>query len=305
MYIHHPVLVTEVLEYLKCSESKVYIDGTLGEGGHAERILEESFPTGRVVGIDLDEDILQKAENRLKRFGSRVTFVRDNFKNIKTILPRVGLRQIDGFLIDLGVSSLHFESRERGFSFQLDAPLDMRLDQRNPMTAAQIVNQSGEAELADMLWRYGEERWSRRIARTICSRRRKAPISTTGQLAEIVASAIPAKYRPRKIHPATRTFQALRIMVNQELQGLEQAVIDGIDVLRAGSRICIISYHSLEDRIVKWTFRKLAKAEEANGICPGGPKIRILTPKPIIPSEAEIQGNPRARSAKLRVAEKC
>jgi 16S rRNA (cytosine1402-N4)-methyltransferase len=305
MYIHHPVLLTEVLEYLKCSESKVYVDGTLGEGGHAEQILEASSPTGRVVGVDLDEYILQKAEDRLKRFGSRVCFVRDNFKHIKTILPRVGLSHVDGFLIDLGVSSLHFESRERGFSFQLDAPLDMRLDQRNLVTAAQIVNQSRETELAEMLWRYGEERWSRRIARTICSYRRKAPILTTGQLAEVVASAIPARYHPRKIHPATRTFQALRIVVNQELQGLEQAVIDGIDVLRAGSRMCIISYHSLEDRIVKWTFRKLAKPEEAGGIGLGSPKIRILTPKPITPAEAEIQKNPRARSAKLRVAEKC
>jgi len=387
MYIHKPVLLREILEYLDCADGGVYVDGTIGEGGHAEQILERSSPTGRVIGIDLDEQILQKAHRRLERFGSRVQLVRDNFKNIKEILKKLGLSQIDGFLADLGISSYHLndmgsksslvESQEparpaassggRGFSFQIDAPLDMRLDQRNPLTAADIVNQSEDSELATIIWEYGEEKWSRRIARAICSYREKNYISTTGQLAEIVRSAIPAKFRFRRpasgtgrIDPATRTFQALRIAVNQELVGLDEAIRDAVDFLKPGARICIISFHSLEDRIVKRCFRNLSRAQEiffpgyglspdaeldmagesqGQGRDPGHSSnespsmaddampetealssghgdrfqicthslatIKILTPKPIMATQEEVEANVRARSAKLRVAVKC
>jgi len=343
MYVHQPVLLREVLEYLGCAEGGVYVDGTVGEGGHSERILEKSSPTGRLIGIDLDEHILQKAAARLERFGSRVQLIRNNFKNIKQILNERGLSQIDGFLADLGISSYHLESPQpeslsassaeggRGFSFQRDEPLDMRLDRRNPLTAAMIVNQSAEEELARIIWEYGEERWSRKIARAVCSYRKKTPISTTGQLAEIVRHAVPAQFRFRrppqgavKIDPATRTFQALRIAVNQELEGLDQAIRDAVDFLRPGGRICIISFHSLEDRIVKRCFRSLSRAQEPffPGYGPGRrmdvdhetgrsekipslATVKILTPKPVMATQEEIEANPRARSAKLRVAEKC
>jgi 16S rRNA (cytosine1402-N4)-methyltransferase len=392
MYVHKPVLLREILEYLECADAGVYVDGTIGEGGHTEQILERSSPTGRVIGIDLDEQILQKAHQRLERFGSRVQLVRDNFKNIKEILKKLGLSQIDGFLADLGISSYHLndvmdskpslaENQEpartavssggggRGFSFQIDAPLDMRLDQRNPLTAAEIVNQSAEGKLATIIWEYGEERWSRRIARAICTYREKNLISTTGQLAEIVRSSIPAKFRFRrpasgtgKIDPATRTFQALRIAVNQELVGLDEAIRDAVDFLKPGARICIISFHSLEDRIVKRCFRSLSRAQDAffpgYGLSPEdevdmagesqgqgrvknpghssneSPSIsadampdtealssghgdrfhicsrslamlKVLTPKPIMATQEEVEANVRARSAKLRVAVKC
>ncbi|MEW6380416.1 MAG: 16S rRNA (cytosine(1402)-N(4))-methyltransferase RsmH [bacterium] len=315
MYIHQPVLLKEVLDFLQCADGMVYVDGTTGEGGHAEQILERSSPTGRLIGIDLDEHILRKAAERLERFGSRVRLIRNNFKNIRDILNGLGVSRVDGILLDLGFSSFHLESRDRGFSFQQDAPLDMRLDQSNPLTAAAIVNRSGEAELADIIRQYGEERWSRRIARAIVLYRQKAPISTTGQLAEIVRSAIPARFRSGKIDAATRTFQALRIAVNQELERLDQAIRDAVDFLRPGARICVISFHSLEDRIVKRSFRSLARSQEPpsldrigglplSPVSPVGPVLRVLTQKPIVPTEEEIRANIRARSAKLRVAEK-
>ncbi|MEW5802201.1 MAG: 16S rRNA (cytosine(1402)-N(4))-methyltransferase RsmH [bacterium] len=331
MYIHRPVLLKEVLAYLECADGKVYVDGTIGEGGHAEQILKGSSPTGRLIGIDLDEHILQKAAGRLERFGSRVQLIRNNFKNIKEILYELELPGIDGFLADLGISSFHLETRERGFSFQKDAPLDMRLDQRNPLTAAKIVNRSREEELARIIWEYGEERWSRKISRAIVSYRKKEVISTTGQLAEIVRSAIPARFRPRgsetgrrlpggagQIDPATRTFQALRIAVNQELAGLDQAIRDVVDLLNPGARICIISFHSLEDRIVKRIFRNLASSGSmcTDGLAapfvplPRGERaevrgrIKVLTQKPVMATEEEKMANARARSAKLRVAEK-
>jgi len=306
MFIHKSVLLKDVLEYLGCSEGKVYVDGTLGEGGHTEQILEKSSPTGKVVGIDLDNQIIERAAERLKEFGSRVYLIQGNYKNIKKILAEIEISKVDGFLLDLGVSLFHFQNQERGFSFQLDAPLDMRLDMKNPVTAGKIINRSSEKEIAQILWQYGEERWSRRIARVICSYRQKSRILSTGQLAKIVVSAIPAKFRSKKIHAATKTFQALRIEVNQELKGLEQALEDITDVLKPGARMCVISFHSLEDRIVKRTFRKLSQAKESDGFyCSSGPWIKILTPKPIVPTEEEIRDNFRARSAKLRVAERC
>ncbi len=306
MLVHKPVLLKDVLEYLRCSEGKVYVDGTLGEGGHTEQILEKSYPTGKVVGIDLDNQIIERAAERLKKFGTRVYLVQGNYKNIKQILAEIEISKVDGFLLDLGVSLFHFQNQERGFSFQLDAPLDMRLDKKNPVTAARIINRRGEKELAQILWQYGEESWSRRIARVICSYRQKSRILRTGQLAEIVVSAIPAKFRSKKIHPATKTFQALRIEVNQELKGLKQALEDIADVLKPGARMCVISFHSLEDRIVKRTFRKLSHAKESDDFyCSSSPRIKILTPKPIVPTEEEIRDNFRARSAKLRVAERC
>ena len=306
MLVHKSVLLKNVLEYLRCSDGKVYVDGTLGEGGHTEQILEKSSPTGKVVGIDLDNQIIERAAQRLEKFSDRIYLVQENYKNIKKILAQIEISKVDGFLLDLGVSLFHFQNQERGFSFQLDAPLDMRLDKKNPVTASKIINRSGEKEIAQILWQYGEERWSRRIARVICSYRQKSRILSTGQLAKIVVSAIPAKFRSKKIHPATKTFQALRIEVNQELKGLEQALEDIADVLKPGARMCVISFHSLEDRIVKRTFRKMSHAKESdNFYCSTSPRIKILTPKPIVPTEEEIRDNFRARSAKLRVAERC
>ena len=306
MLVHKPVLLKDVIEYLRCSEGKVYVDGTLGDGGHTEQILKESFPSGKVIGIDLDNQIIERAAQRLKKFKNRVYLVQGNYKNIKEILKGIGIAKVDGFLLDLGVSLFHFRNQERGFSFQLDSPLDMRLDLTNAVTAGRIINRSSEKELAQIFWQYGEERWSRRIARAICSYRQKSRILRTGQLSEIVVSAIPAKFRSKKIHPATKTFQALRIEVNQELKGLEQALEDIAAVLNPGARMCVISFHSLEDRIVKRTFRKLSYAVESDNFsCSSGPRIKILTPKPLVPAQEEIWDNFQARSAKLRVAERC
>ncbi|MCL6583356.1 MAG: 16S rRNA (cytosine(1402)-N(4))-methyltransferase RsmH [bacterium] len=316
MYIHQPVLLKEVLDYLQCTDGKVYVDGTIGEGGHAEQILERSSPGGRLIGIDLDQHILRRCAERLERFGERVRLIRDNFKNIRKILSELKIEQIDGLLLDLGISSFHLENAERGFSFQKDAPLDMRLDQDNPLTAATIVNRADEAELAKIFWQWGEERWSRRIAKAIVNYRQKNFISTTGQLADIVRSAIPARFGAVKIDPATRVFQALRIAVNRELEDLDRAIEDAVDFLSQGARICIISFHSLEDRIVKRSFRQLAQGTSSGKEPPSSagrvseaaahhPRLRILTPKPIVPTQEEILANIRARSAKLRVAEKC
>lgn len=306
MYVHTPVLLEEVLHYLQCGPGKLYIDCTIGEAGHAEQILEKSSPNGELIGLDRDQEILKKASERLEKYGHRVHLIQDTFKNIKTIISELGFVSGDGLLIDLGISTFHFQSPERGFSLQFDGPLDMRLDQRNSLTAAKIVNQWEEKELSRIFWQYGEERWSRQIARSICSARQERPLETTGELAELAKSAIPAKYQSRRIHPATKIFQALRIVVNEELTGLDQVLADAVEVLKPGARLCVISFHSLEDRIVKRSFRRLSHG----AVSPiwGGeasPKLKLITKKPIVPSQAELAQNWRARSAKLRVAERC
>lgn len=284
----------------------MYVDATLGGGGHAEAILERIIPGGRLIGIDRDDDATAEASRRLQRFGEAAVIVRENFTAIKEVLHSLGLSQVDGILFDLGASSMQFENADRGFSFAAAGPLDMRMDRRQPVTAAEIVNRRPEEELAGLIWRYGEERWSRRIARAIV---RARPLSTTTALAEVVAGAIPRRSWPRGIHPATRTFQALRIAVNDELLNLENAIPDAAEALREAGRLCAITFHSLEDRTVKHTFLRLSRGcTSPPGTSASSSQerrwLRILTRKPITPSPEEIARNPRARSAKLRAAER-
>lgn len=286
--LHIPVMAEEVLELLSPRSGGIYVDCTLGAGGHAERILEASGPDGLLIGIDVDESALKVAGERLKRFGGRVKLIHANFAELNRILDELGIDGVDGVLMDLGVSWMQLSDPERGFSFQMDGPLDMRMDRRNPVTAMKVVNGLSEEELRRIIREYGEERFADRIARKIVSMREIAPITTTGQLARLIESAVPS--RARRIHPATRTFQAIRIYVNRELENLERGLEAAIQRLRSGGRICVISFHSLEDRIVKRAFKS-------------SPKLRVLTRKPLRPSEDEIRRNPRSRSAKLRAAE--
>jgi 16S rRNA (cytosine1402-N4)-methyltransferase len=286
--LHIPVMLDETMDFLRPRDGGIYVDCTLGAGGHAERILELSSPSGKLIGIDLDSEAIATAKERLSRFGDRVTFIHGNFADLTDILGSLGLDKVDGVLMDLGVSWMQLSKPERGFSFRVEAPLDMRMDRGNPVTAFDVVNTKSEEELCDIFRRYGEERWARRIARRIVRSRSRSPIATTRQLAEIVESAVPG--RRRRIHPATRVFQALRIYVNRELDNLEKGLDSAIEALKPGGRICVISFHSLEDRIVKWRFRR-------------NPLLKVLTPKPLSPSDEEVEGNPRSRSAKLRVAE--
>src|SRR6266498_2854222 len=281
---HVPVLLSEVLDGLAPRSGGHYLDGTLGGGGHAAAVLEASAPNGRLLGIDADPAALAAAGTRLAAFGERATLAHGNFRDIGRLAHEHGFEQIDGLLLDLGVSSHQIDTPERGFSFAVDAPLDMRLDPTGGETAADLVNGTPEGELADLIYRYGEERGSRRIA-------------TTGELADLVARALGG--RRGKIHPATRTFQALRIAVNRELESLEMALPQAVELLAPGGRIAVISFHSLEDRIVKLFFR----AESGYGGV-GQARLQIVTKKPIEATEQEARTNPRSRSAKLRIAER-
>ena len=289
---HAPVLRAEVLALLQPRPGGRYLDATVGLGGHAEAILQASEPTGTLLGIDRDGEALILAAERLAPFGPRVRLRQGRNEAMAELVSAE--EGFDGILFDLGASSLHLDSAARGFSFGREGPLDMRMDQSGGDTAADLVNRHPERELADLIFRWGEERWSRKIARAIVEARRQAPIRTTTALADIVARAIPRGAWPRHIHPATRTFQALRIAVNEELTGLGPALEEAVDLLRPGGRIAAISFHSLEDRIVKQTWRQLAASERG----------RILTKRPVTPGEAEIAANPRARSAKLRAMER-
>ena len=292
---HVAVLLTEVLEALRPASGGIYVDGTIGAGGHAEAILEASSPDGVLLGVDADSSALAIAAARLARFGPRLRLVQQNYRDIDAVLAQTHLPPPSGVLLDLGVSSMQLDHAARGFSFQADGPLDMRMDptQGRP-TAAQLVNALPERELADLIYRFGEERHSRRIARVVVERRARARFETTGDLARVVAGAVPGPgWRTgRGIHPATRTFQALRIAVNDELAGLEEALPKAAAALAPGGRLAVISFHSLEDRIVKQFMRG------------AGNSLRILTKKPLVPSSDEQRANPRSRSAKLRVAEK-
>lgn len=304
---HIPVLLKEVVKLLHCRPGGVYVDCTLGEGGHAEAILEQLGKEGRLIGIDRDGEAIKVAEQRLKKYGSSCSLVRDNFKNLTRILKNFNIREVDGIFFDLGVSSLQLDSPERGFSFRFDTPLDMRLDRRTSLTAFHLVNNLSQEELKGIFKDYGEERWAGRIAKLIVARRKCEPIKTTGQLVRIVEEAIP-RQRGR-IHPATRTFQALRIAVNGELESLREGLKKGIKVLRSGGRMGVISYHSLDDRIVKGTFQGWFKSCQCPPRWPvcrcGGKKVVIMVTKGAVrPSEEEILANPRSRSARLRVVEK-
>jgi 16S rRNA (cytosine1402-N4)-methyltransferase len=275
---------------------QIILDCTVGYGGHAEMILDGSDSVMKLIGLDQDVRAIACSRERLGRFGERVVLRKGNFRDLKSHLGELGVPNVAGVLFDLGVSSPQLDDPARGFSFMQDGPLDMRMDQAADVTAADLVNGCGEQELADIIFQYGEERYSRRIARAIVRERERKPIDTTGALGSLVAGAVPSAYRHGRIHCATRTFQALRIAVNRELERLEPSLRDAVDVLAPMGRICVISFHSLEDRIVKHTFRSLAQGSAA--------RLALLTKKPILPSEQECRENPRARSAKLRVAER-
>jgi 16S rRNA (cytosine1402-N4)-methyltransferase len=294
---HLPVLLEEVLNVLDCRSGRVYVDGTVGGGGHSREILERSSPAGKVIGLDWDEEALERARKNLSPFAGRFELRRANYRVCKSVLESLSIPGVDGVLLDLGVSSEQLESRDRGFSFRWDAPLDMRMSQETMTTARDLVRKLPAAELETLLREFGEERWARRIARNIVRRRQKAPLRTTRELVEVIERSVPPQRRG--IHPATRTFQALRISVNEELNNLEAFLADAPEFLNSGGRLCIISYHSLEDRIVKNHFREWARG--------GGRKntpFALLTPKPVVPSAEEISRNPRARSAKMRAIEK-
>jgi 16S rRNA (cytosine1402-N4)-methyltransferase len=306
---HVSVLAEEALAYLAPHPGGIYVDGTLGGAGHAERILEESGPDGRLYGFDRDEEALTAARERLSRFGDRVHLFHENFDSMRERLSAEGIERIDGFLLDLGVSSHQLDRRERGFSFMEDAPLDMRMDRSSGTTAAEILESASEGELEKILREYGEERWARRIARVIVRERLTAPILTTLQLADLVRGAIPRAKQEERIHPATRTFQGLRIAVNDELGSLERGIAAGLELLGPGGRGAAISFHSLEDRIVKNAFRDAARGcicprEIVLCRCGNLPKVKVLTPKGVKASENEVAGNPRSRSARLRAVEK-
>ena len=308
-FSHVSVLPQEVMHYLCPRSGGIYIDGTVGGGGHAELILEQSGPDGRLIGFDRDPAALAAAGERLRRFGDRVELIHDNFTGLRHQLGRLGISGVNGILLDLGVSSHQLDTPERGFSFQFNAPLDMRMNTEEGMSAADLVNEAPEEELTDIIFRFGEERWARRIAKTIVTARSEAQILTTGQLAALVSRAIPRKAQEERIHPATRTFQALRIAVNQELASLEEALAGMVDLLQPGGRIAIISFHSLEDRIVKESFRQYigrctCPRDFPRCVCGARAQLKVLTAKPVMATPEEVAANPRARSAKLRAAEK-
>lgn len=303
--LHRPVMLRESLELLDPRPGSTIVDATLGLGGHSEAILSAGDDIN-LIGIDQDNAAIAYARRRLERFGERARIVHANFSEIKSVLAREGIEKVDGIIADLGVSSLQFDSEERGFSFRFDAPLDMRMDpDSGEETAAEMLEYLTEEEIANVIYEYGEERASRRIAKWIVERRdRGEPIKTTKELADLVARAV--KKGPKdKIHPATRTFQALRIAVNRELEILEQFIRDSVDLLKENGRLTIITFHSLEDRIVKQTFQKLAgkcscPPRIPQCVCGAQKRIEILTRKPVVPDEVEMQENPRSRSAKLR-----
>jgi 16S rRNA (cytosine1402-N4)-methyltransferase len=291
---HIPVLVEEVMNLLRCDAHKTYVDATLGGGGHALEILKRTSPDGIVIGIDWDEEAIAQAREALVSFGDRIKLFRENFVRLPELLEALNISGVDGILLDLGLSSLQLEKKERGFSLKGEGPLDMRMDQRINRTAADLLHRLSFQELVSTLREFGEERWAKRIAKALVDEREKKPIETTHELREIVHQAIPKRFHSRRIDPATRTFQALRIRVNEELENLGSVLETGWTLLKRGGRLCVISFHSLEDRMVKEAFRRLGR----DGV------MRGMTKKPITPSEEEQQRNPRSRSAKLRCAER-
>lgn len=305
---HRPVLLDECIEALQIKPDGIYVDGTAGGGGHSFEIASR-LSTGRLISIDQDAEAIEAAGKRLAVFGERVTLVRNNFCNLSDVCRDLGIEKIDGLLLDLGVSSHQLDTAERGFSYMADAPLDMRMDERNPLTAYRVVNEYPEADLRRIFYEYGEERFSGRIASRIVEAREKNSIHTTGELVELIKNAIPAEMRDGGSHPAKRTFQAIRIEVNKELSVITPAIESAVNLLNAGGRIAIITFHSLEDRIVKQSFAELAKGCTCPRnfpvcVCGKKPRVRIPDKKPILPSQREMQENSRSQSAKLRVAEK-
>jgi len=287
--IHIPVLLNETILLLAPVDGGIYVDGTLGLGGHTEKILQTCGPSGRVIGFEWDDNALELATKRLAPFGLRFSSQHRSYSEIMDGLTEMKIKRVDGLLLDLGVSSLQFDNKTRGFSFQTDGPLDMRMDKRGRTTAEAIINNFSKDDLADIFYYFGEERQARRIAEHIVAERKKEQISTTSHLARIISRAIPKKFHPRKIHVATKSFQALRIAVNKELDNLSVFLDTVTKILKPGGRVCIITFHSLEDRLVKWKFKD-------------NPLLHVLTKKPVTPDIEETKINPRARSAKLRAA---
>jgi 16S rRNA (cytosine1402-N4)-methyltransferase len=308
MYSHKPVMLESVIECLDIQPENTVIDCTLGEGGHAQEFLKRAS-CGLLIGIEQDEEMLVRAGERLREFGKRFVGVRDNFMNIAGIVSQRGALPVDRVFFDLGVSTYHFTESGRGFSFNREEKLDMRLDASKPLSAHEVINQFSTRRLTELIWAYGEERFAGRIAHFISEARSKKEISTSTQLADIVKGAVPRKMWPKKIHPATKTFQAVRIFVNDEIDILEKSLRDAVDLLRPGGRIAVISFHSLEDRIVKTVFRELARGctcppDYPVCVCGNRRKLKVLTKKPIMPGEEEIETNPSSRSARLRCAVK-
>lgn len=292
--IHHPVMLNEVLEYLRPASGMTVIDCTVGTAGHSLALMERIMPAGRLIGIDRDEESLRIAGQRLEAYSGSFDLAYSNFYDIDKVAASFGVAGAGAILMDLGISSYQLSNPQRGFSFQNDGPLDMRLDRNSYISAYDLVNNLNEEEISSLLRNFGQERWHNRIASLLVRERQKSPISTTRQLSDIVLRAIPGRFRHQRLHPATRTFQAVRIAVNRELEVLGSAVNKAVDLLERGGRLCVISFHSLEDRTIKLVFRELASAG----------KIDIITHKPLTPTTCEIKDNPPSRSAKLRVAER-
>lgn len=306
---HKSVLLVETIEGLKIKPDGIYVDGTLGGGGHSACIAERLGPEGKLIGIDQDEAAIEAAGGRLSQFGDQVVILRDNFQNTKAALSQMGIMGIDGMVLDLGVSSYQLDTEERGFSYRFDTPLDMRMDQRQAKSAKDILNGYGEMELYRIIRDYGEEKFAKNIAKHIVKAREEKPIETTGELNEIIRAAIPARMRAEGGHPSKRTFQAIRIECNRELEVLKESIGELIDLLNPGGRLCIITFHSLEDRIVKTEFRQAQNPctcppEFPVCICGKRSKGRVITSKPILPGQEEQKENSRSKSAKLRIFEK-
>jgi len=308
---HKPVLLEECIEGLKIKPDGTYIDGTIGGAGHSVRIYRRLGAEGTLVGIDQDAFAIETAMQTMKKVDGKagLILVNTNFGNIKSVCSQYDIRAVDGILLDLGVSSFQLDDARRGFSYRKDAPLDMRMDRRSSLNAGTIVNEYGEEEIRKIIADYGEEKWAARIASFIVKARREKRIETTSELAELIKAAIPSAARRKGPHPAKRTFQALRIAVNGELEILEGALEDAIEVLKEGGRICVITFHSLEDRIVKEVFSRKSNPctcppDFPVCICGGKREVELITRKPVLPSKEEIEANPRARSAKLRIAQK-
>lgn len=302
---HVTVLKDETIRNVLLNKNGIYVDLTLGGGGHSAEILKSG---ASLIGIDKDEDALKAAGKRLSEISDKYTLVKSDFKNIKKVLSDLNIEKVDGIIADLGVSSYQLDTPERGFSYMQDAPLDMRMDKQAPLTAYEVVNGYSEKDLERIIKAYGEERWAKRIAAFIADKRKTKGIETTGELVSVIKAAVPKGARQDGPHPAKRTFQAIRIEVNGELEILENTIKDAADVIKTGGRIGIITFHSLEDRIVKNTYAALAKGctcpkEFPVCVCGGKPKLKIITRKPIVPSDEELSENPRSRSAKLRIAE--
>lgn len=307
-FVHYSVMARECIDSLAIDPNGIYVDATLGGGGHSS-LIAERLEQGLLIGIDQDRDAIAAASARLAPYGDRFRAVKSNFSNLRWVLEGEGIPAVDGILFDLGVSSFQLDEESRGFSYRFDAPLDMRMDRENPLDAYQVVNCYSKEQLTEILFRYGEEKMSPRIAAAICRQREESPIETTGQLVRIIEKVFPPKDRYGNKHPAKRTFQAIRIEVNGELRILEQAIRDAVDVLKPGGRIAVMTFHSLEDRIVKTTFADLASGcicDKNLPVCVCGrkPIIKQVTHKPITATQSELEENNRSKPAKLRVAEK-